>query len=134
MSVKFHRTEIVTRNARQLAIGGMLILERSFSQAGIVITVAVLIHALHLVNSPTNSRVSDALPLTKLSIVLQKVIVDHRIESPTAEQDHWFVAPKTAKKVSKTINAKRRAIDSRSRTIGLQDHHTQTYRNDPSYD
>ena len=87
MSVKFHRTEIVTRNARQLAIGGMLTLERSFSQAGIVITVAVPIHPLHLVNSLTNSRVSDALPLTKLSIVLQKVIVDHCIESPTAEQD-----------------------------------------------
>ena len=63
----------------------MLILERSFSQAGIVTTVAVLLHALHLVNSPTGSRVSDELSLTKLSIVLQKVVVDHCIASPTAE-------------------------------------------------
>ena len=85
MSVKFHRTEIVTKNVRQLTYGGMLILERRFSQAGIVITVAVLIHALHLVNSPTSSRVSDELPLTKLSIVLQKVVVDHCIDSPTVE-------------------------------------------------
>ena len=85
MSVNFHRTEIVTRNVRQLAYGGMLVLERSFSQAGIVVTVAVLIHALHLVNSATSSRVSDKLPLTKLSIVLQKVVVDHCIESPTVE-------------------------------------------------
>ena len=85
MSVKFHRTEIVTRNVRQLAYGGMLILERSFSQAGIVITVAVLVHALHVVSSPTSSGVSDELPLTKLSIVLQKVVVDHSFDSPTAE-------------------------------------------------
>ena len=85
MSVKFHRTEIVNRNFRQLAYGGMLILDRTFSQAGIVITVAVLIHALHLVNSSTSSWVSDELPLTKLSIVLQKVVVDHCIDSPTAE-------------------------------------------------
>lgn len=85
MSVKFHRTEIVTRNVRQLAYGGMLILERSFSQAGIVITVAVLVHALHVVSSPTSSGVSDELPLTKLSIVLQKVVVDHCFDSPTAE-------------------------------------------------
>ena len=85
MSVKFHRTEIVTKNVRQLTYGGMLILERRFSQAGIVITVAVLIHALHLVSSPTSSRVSDELSLTKLSIVLQKVVVDHCIDSPTAE-------------------------------------------------
>ena len=85
MSVKFHRTEIVTRNVRQLAYGGMLILERSFSQAGIVITVAVLVHALHVVTSPTSSGVSDELPLTKLSIVLQKVVVDHCFDSPTAE-------------------------------------------------
>ena len=85
MSVKFHRTEIVTKNVRQLAYGGMLILERRFSQAGIVITVAVLIHALHLVSSPTGSRVSDELSLTKLLIVLQKVVVDHCIDSPTAQ-------------------------------------------------
>ena len=85
MSVKFHRTGIVTRNVRQLSYGGMLILEKSFSEAGIVITVAVLIHALHLVNRPTSSRVSDELPLTILSIVLQKVVVDHCIDSPTAE-------------------------------------------------
>ena len=85
MSVKFHRTEIVTRNVRQLAYGGMLILERSFSQAGIVITVAVLVHALHVVSSPTSSGVSDELPLTKLSIVLQKVVVDHCFDSPTSE-------------------------------------------------
>ena len=85
MSVKFHRTEIVTRNVRQLAYGGMLILERSFSQAGIVITVAVLVHVLHVVSSPTSSGVSDELPLTKLSIVLQKVVVDHSFDSPTAE-------------------------------------------------
>ena len=85
MSVKFHRTEIVTRNVRQLAYGGMLILERSFSQAGIVITVVVLVHALHVVSSPTSSGVSDELPLTKLSIVLQKVVVDHCFDSPTAE-------------------------------------------------
>ena len=85
MSVKFHRTEIVTRNVRQLAYGGMLILERSFSQAGIVITVAVLVHALHVVSSPTSSGVSDELPLTKLPIVLQKVVVDHCFDSPTAE-------------------------------------------------
>ena len=85
MSVKFHRTEIVTKNVRQLTYGGMLILERRFSQAGIVITVAVLIHALHLVSSPTSSRVSDELSLTKLSIILQKVVVDHCIDSPTAE-------------------------------------------------
>ena len=85
MSVKFHRTEIVTRNVRHLAYGGMLILEKSFSQAGIVITVAVLIHVLHLVNSPTSSRVSDELSLNKLSIDLQKVVVDHCFDSPTAE-------------------------------------------------
>ena len=85
MSVKFHRTEIVTRNVRQLAYGGMLILDRSFSEAGIVITVAVLIHAFYLVNTPTSSRISDELPLTKLSIVLEKVVVDHCIDSPTAE-------------------------------------------------
>ena len=85
MSVKFHRTVIVTRNVRQLAYGGMLILEKSFSQAGIVKTVAVLIHALHLVNRPTSSRVDDELSLTMLSIVLQKVVVDHCIDSPTAE-------------------------------------------------
>lgn len=85
MSVKFHRTEIVTKNVRQLTYGGMLILERRFSQAGIVITVAVLIHALHLVSSPTSSRVSDELSLTKLLIVLQKVVVDHCIDSPTAQ-------------------------------------------------
>ena len=85
MSVKFHRPEIVTRNVRQLAYGGMLILEKSFSQAGIVITMFVLIHALHLVNSPTSSRVSDELPFTKLSTALQKVVVDHCFDSPTAE-------------------------------------------------
>ena len=85
MSVKFHRTEIVTKNVRQLTYGGMLILKRRFSQAGIVITVAVLIHALHLVSGPTSSRVSDELSLTKLLIVLQKVVVDHCIDSPTAQ-------------------------------------------------
>ena len=51
MSVKFHRTEIVTKNVRQLAYGGMLILERRFSQ----------------------------------KVVLQKVVVDHCIDSPTAQ-------------------------------------------------
>ena len=64
MSAALHHTEKVIRNARQLVIRWMLLLGRSFPQAGARITVALPILALHRFNSPTNSSANDTLPST----------------------------------------------------------------------
>ena len=68
MSGTSHHGEIVTRNARQLAIGEKLITKKSLSQARVVITVALPMHALHCFDSPTNNRINDKLPLTNVTI------------------------------------------------------------------
>ena len=70
MSAALHHTEIVIRNARQLVIGWMLLLGKSFPQAGALITVARPIFALHRFNSPTNSSTNDILPSTNCRIGL----------------------------------------------------------------
>ena len=70
MSAALHHTEIVIRNARQLVIGWMLLLGKSFPQAGALITVALPTFALHRFNSPTNSSTNDILPLTNCRIGL----------------------------------------------------------------
>lgn len=72
MSTISHHT-IVTRYAKQITIGEKPLLERNFLQAGVVITVAIQLHALRLSDSQTNSRINNTLPLKKVSIAPQNV-------------------------------------------------------------
>lgn len=64
---------MVTKNVRQLAIGEKLLIKRSFPKAGVVITVAAPIQALHHCGSPKNSRINNTLQWVNLSVVLHKI-------------------------------------------------------------